>query len=227
MTFCAMLKLEHPSDEMRAGMLSTSKVIQKGVSRRKKMVVASIFALMFLVGIFATATFTVSAATATLTLKPDKGDVNRSETVTGSGFPDSATVTIKFGTTAVATTTSSSSGAISTTFKVPQATAGSQTVTATVGRTVEATTSFTVISHLSLTPTKGKEGRSVNATGTGFAASSTVTITFNSVEIGTVKSNSTGGFVTTFTVPDDTAGAYSVVATDASGNTDTATFTIN
>ena len=208
-------------------MMSNSNVIQKSLSGRKKMVISSIFALVFLVGILSTAAFSVSAATATLMLKPDKGDVNRSETVTGSGFPDSATVSIKFGTKVVATTTSSSSGAVSTTFKVPQATAGNQTVSAMVGKTVEATATFTVVSHFSLKPTKGKEGRTVNGTGTGFAASSAVTITFNGVSVGTEKSNSTGGFAITFSVPDDAAGAYSVVATDASGNSGTATFTIN
>jgi hypothetical protein len=208
-------------------MKSNTYMIQKRIAGRKKMVISSIFALVFLVGVLSTAAFTVSAASATLKLKPDKGNVNRSETVTGSGFPDSATVTIKFGTTVVAMTTSSSSGAVSTTFKVPQATAGNKTVTAMVGKTVEATTTFTVVSHFSLKPTKGKEGRTVNGTGAGFAALSTVTVTFNGVSIGTEKSNSTGGFGITFTVPDDAAGAYSVVATDASGNSGTATFTIN
>jgi hypothetical protein len=208
-------------------MMSNSNVMQGRVAGRKKLIIASIFASVFLLGVLSTAAFNVSAASATLKLKPDMGDVNRSETVTGSGFPDSATVTIKFGTTTVATTTSSSSGAISTTFKVPQATAGSQTVTASVGKTVEATTTFTVVSHFSLKPTKGKEGRTVNGTGTGFAASSTVTVTFNGASIGTEKSNSTGGFTITLTVPDDAAGSYSVVATDASGNSGTATFTIN
>ena len=207
--------------------MSVSNVLQKRVARRGRIVIVSILALVILVGVMSTATFAASAATATLTLKPDKGDVNRSETVTGSGYPDSATVTIKFGTTVVATTTSSSSGAISTAFKIPQATAGSKTVTATVGKTVDATATFTVVSHFSLKPTKGKVGRSVSGTGTGFAASSMVTITFNGVSIGTEKSNSTGGFAIKFTVPDDSAGSYSVVATDASGNNGTATFTIN
>src|SRR5271155_4318943 len=97
---------------------------QDNIAKRKKMVLVSLFTFVFLVGVLSTATFSVSAASLTLHVKPVKGEVNRVVTVSGGGFLATSTITIKFGTVTVATLTSNSSGGFSTTFKVPQATAG-------------------------------------------------------------------------------------------------------
>lgn len=81
---------------------------------------------------------------------------------------------------------------------------------------------------LLLRPLNSSPGKSVKVTGLHFTDSSTATVTFNSVTVATgVAINSTGGFVTSFTVPSDTAaGSYTVTAKDGSGLTASNTLTI-
>jgi non-canonical (house-cleaning) NTP pyrophosphatase len=190
----------------------------------------SVIAVLAISGLFfSSALLQVNAATTTakIDLKPDKGTVNRTVTISNKGgFLASATITIEFGSKVVATTTSNSSGGFTTTFKVPQAVVGTHKVTATDG-TNTVTKTFTVVTNIAIKPKMGKPGATLNINGTGFAASSTVKITFNSKLIDTVKSNSTGGFSASFTVPNDPAGAYPIVGTDASRNTANATYTIS
>ena len=56
---------------------------------------------------------------------------------------------------------------------------------------------------IQLNPTSGVVGTSVTVTGTGFAANSAISLTFDStqVTIPTTTTNSNGAFTTTFTVP--------------------------
>ncbi|TLY06248.1 MAG: hypothetical protein E6K83_08705 [Thaumarchaeota archaeon] len=65
---------------------------------------------------------------------------------------------------------------------------------------------------ISLTPDNGPVGKTVKVTGTGFAASSTLTITFGGVtqttSPSTITTNTTGGFTATFKVPKATAGPH-------------------
>ena len=205
--------------------LSSGNLAQKRIGERKNVIIVSLFTLVFLIGVLSTATVQVNAASLTLHVKPVKGIVNRSVMVSGGGFLVSSTITIKFDSKVVATTITNTTGGFATTIKVPQATAGVHTLTVTDG-TNSISRSFTVTSHITLVPKKGLPGAAVTIKGTGFAASSNVKITFNGVQIKSLKSNSTGGFSTSFVVPNDAAAGYPVVATDASSNTATATFTV-
>jgi len=181
--------------------------------------------LIFLIGVVSAASVQVSAASLTLHVKPVKGIVGRSVTVSGGGFLISSTITIKFDANVVATTPSNTTGGFSTAIKVPQATAGVHTLTVTDGTNI-ITRTFTIVSHITDKPKSGLPGATIAVTGTGFAASSTVKITFNGVQVKSIKSNSTGGFSTSYAVPNDPAASYPVVATDGKSNTATATFTI-
>ena len=196
----------------------------------RKMVLATLFALVFIVGVFSTSTFSASAATApaiTFHVLPQRGNVNRNVNINGAGWVPLATITVKFGSKVVATETADSTGAWSGSFKVPETTAGPHMVTTTDGTNTKSHT-FTVVPHLSLKPKKGIPGATISLMGTGFAASTTVKITFNGVQIKSLATNSTGGFPanTTFKVPNDPLGSYTVVAKDAKGNMDNTTFTI-
>jgi len=183
-------------------------------------------AVMVVAGLlFSTSFVSVNAASLTVHIKPDKGIVNRSITISGGGFLASATITIKFDSVTVTSTTSNTTGGFSTTFKVPQATAGAHIVSVTDG-TNSISKAFTVTTNLALKPKSGLPGASVAVTGSGYAASSTVKITFNGASVKSIKANSTGGFTTAITVPNDPAAAYTVVGTDGKGNTHSATFTI-
>ena len=78
---------------------------------------------------------------------------------------------------------------------------------------------------LKLSPVRGIIGTQVTVTGKGFLDSSTVTLSFGSTKLTSVKSNSTGGISTTFTVPNVGPGSQKVTATDGTDSL-AATFTV-
>jgi hypothetical protein len=178
----------------------------------------------------ATSSVTVSAGTISLT--PASGHVGDSVAISGSGFAPNSSITATYDGSALALAptgaTTSGSGAISgISFTVPASTAGSHTVRVTVaGQT--ATASYSVTPRVVLSPATGVTGSSATITGSGFAASSAVTATFggSALTLSGGTSGASGSFSATYTVPNQTAGAKTVVATDASSNSDSAAFTI-
>lgn len=153
-----------------------------------------------------------------ISLTPVKGQAGSSVTVTGNGFAATSGVTVMFGSTKVATTTTDGVGNFSASFTVPSGSTGSNTVTATDSSPSAntATATFNVAApKITLSPIKGAVGKSVVVTGTGFLSSATITITYDNNEIITTTSNSTGGFVApAFTVPASPYGSNMVNATD-------------
>jgi hypothetical protein len=203
----------------------------------------------------ATATFTVTSPTLTLSILG--GPVNTQLVATGAGFTYGGAVTITFGAISVAsyssctvgsatggTITSSASGAFACTFAVPAtAPVGADTVTATDGNSgATATATFTVTTpSLVLSIVGGPVNTQLVATGAGFTYSGAVTETFASVGItsysactvgsavgGAITVSAGGGFSCTFKVPAGVAlGLDTVTASDVnSGATATATFTV-
>jgi len=89
---------------------------------------------------------------------------------------------------------------------------------------------------ITLSPTSGPCGTEVTVTGTGYKSQAAITLTFGGLTItitSTWTTTSTGAIPTgsTFTVPGSTAlptapGAYTVIVSDAAGNSASATFTI-
>lgn len=162
---------------------------------------------------------TVSAA-ATLTLTPNTGPVGTVVTATGSGYGNSLPVRIFFNGSPVATTTSSGTGTINTTFTVPAIVPGTYTVTA--ASTFAATsTQFTVVNApmpaITLNPSSGPSGTVVTVSGSGFGASQPAIIYFNGVQVGTTTTTASGTLPagTTFTVPSIANGSYTVTVSTA------------
>ena len=177
------------------------------------------------------ATFTVTSA---FSLSPTSGAVGSSVTVTATGMLGSHSVTATFGGAAVtlSPSTTSSSGGLSATFTVPASASGAQMVTLTDGTNSPSPATFTVTSAFSLSPTSGAVGSSVTVTGSGFAASSIITIQFDGVtqttSPATVTTDTLGSFSgVTFTVPSSTVGSHTVSATDVSSNSASAAFVVN
>src|SRR5207249_11693095 len=100
------------------------------------------------------------------------------------------------------TITTDTAGSFTATFKIPKSTAGTHTVTATDASGDFASKTFKVISSTSLSPYTGHVGTTETVTGTGFAASSTVTITFGGVtqttSPATITTDTTGSFSPSF-----------------------------
>jgi YVTN family beta-propeller protein len=95
-----------------------------------------------------------------------------------------------------------------------------------------ASTTFAVVPSLSVYPAAGGVGTSLAATGFGFGANSTISLSFGSISVGPVcRSNATGSFPTgsgnpcVITVPDLALGVYNVSATNGT-DVANATYTI-
>jgi len=163
------------------------------------------------------------------------GPVGQVVSVSGTNFAASTALSATFAGSSITlsgTTSTDASGAFTgATFTVPSATAGAKTVIFTAGAT-SAPTTFTItvvgVPTIVLTPTSGPVGTTVTVDGTGFAATSAITIRFNSVVMTTLPATVNtvaGAFTCTFAVPAVADGDYAVSATDASSGTDSATFT--
>ena len=181
--------------------------------------------------------FTVTSSTPTITLSPISGPPGSSVTVSGSNFPVSTSITVKFDSATIATipsaVTSSTSGTFSASFTVPSGSSpGSHTITAT-GGTSTATATFTVGGTITLSPTTGIIGTTVTITGSGFGASKTITVKFDSTTVTTNPATITttaSGLISpsaTFVVPSGvSSGSHTVSATDGT-IAGSATFTVN
>src|SRR5271157_4876928 len=180
--------------------------------------------------------FTLSSAGGTL---PTTG-----LTASGTGWVILGTVTFTVSSGTVTQTTTCSTDALGSftvcPFMIDAAPAGPQTVTATDSALPTpnmGTQPFTVDPSVGLSESSGVVGDLVTATGTGFAAVSTVAFSFDGNSVATTCSaDSTGSFPgtsgtpCTFLIPAATAGdsgGSNFVATDASSNSASATFTVN
>lgn len=160
-------------------------------------------------------------------LSPSSGPLGTTVSITGSGFAPSVTVTVSYGGAKVATGTSTSSGAFQATFSVP-ASAQSQSVTAVDSDGNTASEYFAVtVPSVSASPTSGAVGTQVTLTGSGFAPSSSVTVTFDTTKLSTsCTSSGSGDLSCTFTVPTSGTGSQTVTVTDSYGNAATALFLV-
>ncbi len=162
----------------------------------------------------------------TFSATPVRGSVGTVVNVTGGNFKANSQITISFGSTIVGTTTSNGGGNFSTTIAIPAAAQGSYQISATDGTTTQ-TSNFNLVPNIALTPVRGQAGSSVSVSGNGFAASSSVSVTFGSSgQMTTANTDSVGNFTASFTVPSIGAGSNTVTATDASSNSATANFNV-
>jgi len=167
--------------------------------------------------------------TPTIFLSTRSGYVGDSVVVTGTGFAASSTVTIYFGTAAMTTASTTTSGTFSNaTFTVPESYRGSHQVKGTDTGGDSPNVSFTTQPKIVVSPLSGTVGGQITVGGTGFAASSVLTIYIDDEIEHTTQTNSVGTFAnTTLTIPESRQGSHTVKARDASANQATASFTVS
>jgi len=158
----------------------------------------------------ATATFIVESS---ITLSPTAGGVGTLVTVTGVGFSgDSGSLAVIYDAEQVATAATDPKGSFTTSFVVPSGSAGSNLVS--VGSVFPK--SFTVISSITMDPSSGPPGTTVNVTGSGFGANGTVNITFGGASILSASVDNNGAVSASFQVPSAPGGSRAVVITEPS-----------
>jgi YVTN family beta-propeller protein len=171
----------------------------------------------------ASGTFTVLAS---VLLYPTSGGVGDEVGTSGVGFAANASLSFSVAGTAVASNcTTNAEGAFQSTrrlctFTVPPTPAGTAMIVATNGTTT-AQANFTVLSSFALAESGGAVGSTVNASGTGFAASAAISFTFGGVAVlSSCSTDAHGSFPgasgtpCTFLVPPTPMGSATVTATD-------------
>jgi hypothetical protein len=165
-----------------------------------------------------------------LSISPTKGAVNTEVKVTGSGFENRKSITIKFGGSTVEISRgddeTSSSGGFTSYFLVPESTAGKHDITVKAGSD-DAKDEFTVEPAIEIDPEEGAVDDRVTVTGTGFARMEDVTITFDGEEVGGETTDGSGSLDAQINVPELGAGTYDIEVEDESGNSAKATFKIS
>jgi hypothetical protein len=177
------------------------------------------------VGDSATASFTV---TAQILVSPssDHGPVNTTVTFSGSGFAGSSPLTVMWaGGSACSGVTTGATGGFNCSFSIPPTHGGSYTFLAKDGSGNSATVPFTVTAQLKVSPSSGPVGTVVRFNASGFANSSSLSITYPGGSACNGMTATTGSFACTFTIP-PAAASITFVATDGSSDTASTAFTL-
>jgi hypothetical protein len=141
-------------------------------------------------------------------------------TLTGSGFEYNSPLTFYWDGQTVSSIqiSSSGTGVFTADFVVPSAARGTHSIKVVDNSARQANVIFVVNPSLILNPTNSKPGNVITATGRGFRANVTITITFSGNTLATqptiIITDGNGAFSGTFTVPSVIAGSYTVRASD-------------
>ncbi len=156
-----------------------------------------------------------------ITVTPTSGAAGDTVTISGNGFAANSGITLYFDNVSVSigiTTTNTNGSFTNNLFTIPSSSRGSHIIKAGDVSGNSATTPFTIAEKMAITPTSGTSGTTVTVSGTGFSASTLITIKYNAVPVTTspaaIITNVNGSFTTSFDVPAGAAGTYTVVATD-------------
>ena len=166
-----------------------------------------------------------------VTVTPSTGFIEDSVKVSGGGFGNNeAGITVTFDGKEIATDiTADDTGAWSTTIKIPSASNGPHTITAsgrlTSGSNAPSAT-FNIQTSLSIIPKTGNVGDEVRVTGTGFSTGKDFTITWDGTPVASGMTLDNGTLQTIFKAPSGKNGAVNIVATDAKGISASGTFTV-
>jgi len=178
--------------------------------------------------------FTVTQAD--VAVSPTSAIVGETVTVTGAGFTPGANANITFDNTAIVPTVAvETNGTFTTTFAVPTSYGGNHVIKATDTNNRSDTVSFAILPSITIDPTSGKAGDTIEVSGTGFSASKAITITCDNAQVVAAQmplnTESNGSFNTSFKVPTIASGAHEVKASDgtytgSASFTSSATFSI-
>jgi hypothetical protein len=187
-----------------------------------------------------TKTVSVSVPKGTITVDPVEAPTGSTVTLTGSNFPPATTAsTLTVGGASAMPTggiLTDASGGFTAIVEIPAATAGgslspgTQIVSATVGQITGSSTTFSTPNPtITITPSSAAVEEDVVITGTGFNSLGTVsTLTIGSASAlpsPAPRAARNGDLETTVTIPLLNVGSYTVVVTNASGFSASATFT--
>jgi hypothetical protein len=126
--------------------------------------------------------------------------------------------------------TADDKGAWKSTVTIPASSAGTHTlqVAGADSGVVNVDLTFKIAATISVNPGQGAVNGSVNITGGGFAANSSLQILYDDTEIktGRVTANEAGNFQKSITIPQSSAGSHTIRVIDSMNNSAEASFTM-
>ncbi len=187
-----------------------------------------VFVLLFCLLLVTVPVTPARALTGTIAISPTIGPVGTLVTVTASGFTANKIYTIYFAGVGITTGNTGTTGNFTAYLTVPVYPRGAYDITITTTAPDNSNTVyFTVTPVISLSALSGYTGDKITVTGTGFRASSTVTLYFDTTAVTTTSTTSSGTFTNiTLTIPNSTAGSHLVKGTDTSGDSLSISFLI-
>jgi hypothetical protein len=177
-----------------------------------------------------TVTYTTTGSGVQIVASPTSGAPNENITVVGNGLQPGVGVTLSFGNFPndvldVSNVTTRQDGTFSTSFLVPHFPVGPYLLVANASGAHSV--SFNVIPSITLSPSSGMPNTQVEITGGGFSANSTVTVDMGALILAQVTTDSHGSFSAMRTIPGSMSQqTYLVTASDSSGYTASANFTV-
>lgn len=157
-----------------------------------------------------------------ISLSPSSATVGSIVHIEGSGFPASSTGTVFMDSVALTPFKIDVTGAFSVSAPVPVLEPGEKTVSANSGA-AQASASFYLLSgpaRISVDPPSGAPGARLIIQGTGFPASSTVTVAMDGRTLGpSIRTDEAGEFSMSPTVPKVSAGETTLTATSGAVQT--------
>lgn len=165
-----------------------------------------------------------------ITVKPTKGATGTKVRIEGVGFEDEEDIEVIFYIDEVEIASgddeTDDDGEFKLTIIIPESPAGEHTIRIQIDKD-EAKALFTVEPESAISATSGIIGDRLAITGTGFAASAAVTVTFGGNEVATGGTDTHGNLIIPFNVPGVGAGTYDVEARDEDGNSGKFEFTLS
>jgi len=146
-------------------------------------------------------------------------------TYTGTGFGGERDVTIYFNNIVVARDTANKYGSFEVAFDVPTTASGTYDIEAEDDEDNTDKAEFTVAVGASLSESTGVVGTLLIVSGVGFMAGTSVTITYDDLDVATAISGDNGAFSAAFNVPASVGGNHTITITDGT-NTATCIFTM-
>jgi len=163
-------------------------------------------------------------------INPSQGYVFSSFTAYMTGYSQDSSLSVIWVplNSVIGTGITDANGTLNLTVNVPQSPAGYSTVESKDSNGVSNNTTFLVIPNIILNVSSGPQGTSVSATGYGFAATKSITSTWDNpaLTLFTTSSNSVGTWSHNFLTPPATFGNHVITSTDGT-NTQTATFFVS
>ena len=160
-----------------------------------------------------------------ITLSSSSRAIGDELTVSGTGFGGESDVTIYFNNIVVARDTANKYGSFEVAFDVPTTASGTYDIEAEDDEDNTDKAEFTVAAGASLSESTGVVGTLLIVSGVGFMAGTSVTITYDDLDVATAISGDNGAFSAAFNVPASVGGNHTITITDGT-NTATCIFTM-